>query len=153
VKEGEYGFGFSRFERTSYIGRDKAKDFLGTVAGLWTIAAAVYIALMGPRGFQEIGEVILQKSHYAIDSLSKCKGLKVLFHSNAFKEFVVNFDGTGKKVKAINKALLKYGIFGGKDISKDFPELGNCALYCVTEVHRREDIDRLAQALKEVISK
>ncbi len=153
VKEGEYGFGFSRFERTSYIGRDKAKDFLGTVAGLWTIAAAVYMALMGPRGFQEIGEVILQKSHYAIGSLSKCKGVKVLFRSNAFKEFIVNFNGTGKTVKTINKALLKYGVFGGKDISKDFPELGNSALYCVTEVHGKEDIDKLAQALKEVISK
>jgi len=153
VKEGEYGFGFSRFERTSYIGRDKDKDFLGTVAGLWTIAAAVYMALMGPRGFQEIGEVILQKSHYAIGSLSKCKGVKVLFRSNAFKEFIVNFNGTGKTVKTINKALLKYGVFGGKDISKDFPELGNSALYCVTEVHRKEDIDKLAQALKEVISK
>jgi glycine dehydrogenase subunit 1 len=111
------------------------------------------MALMGPKGFQEMGEVILQKSHYAMGSLSKCKGVKVLFRSNAFKEFVVNFDGTGKKVKEINKALLKYGIFGGKDISKDFPELGNSALYCVTEVHRREDIDKLAQALKEVISK
>ncbi len=153
VKEGEYGFGFSRFERTSYIGRDKGKDFLGTVAGLWTIAAAVYMALMGPKGFQEIGEVILQKSHYAIDSLSRCKGVRVLFRSNSFKEFVVNFDKAGKKVAAINKALLRYGIFGGKDISRDFPELGNSALYCITEVHRKEDIDKLAQALKEVISK
>ncbi len=77
----------------------------------------------------------------------------MLFGSKAFKEFVLNFDGTGKKVRTINKALLKYGIFGGKDISKDFPELGNSALYCVTEVHRREDIDKLALALKEVTSK
>ena len=153
TNEGEYGFGFTRFERTSYIGRDKAKDFLGTVAGLWTIAAAVYMSLMGPKGFREIGETIIQRSHYAIDSLSRLHGVKVLFPSNAFKEFVVNFDGTGKSVKAMNKALLDYKIFGGIDLSEDFPELGSSALYCVTEVHSKEDIDKLTESLMEVIAK
>lgn len=153
TNEGEYGFGFTRFERTSYIGRDKAKDFLGTAAGLWTIAAAVYMSLMGPKGFREIGETIIQRSHYAIDSLSKLDGVKVLFPSNAFKEFVVNFDDTGKSVKAMNKALLDFKIFGGIDLSEDFPELGSSALYCVTEVHSKEDIDKLTESLMEVIAK
>jgi len=153
VKEGEYGFGLTRFDRTSYIGRDKAKDFLGTVTGLWTITAAVYMALMGPEGFREIGRTIIQKSHYALKSLSKLDGVEVLFPDNVFKEFVVNFDDTGKSVETINKALLAYGIFGGKDLSEDFPEMGNSALYCVTEVHGKEDIDRLTEALKEVVSK
>jgi glycine dehydrogenase subunit 1 len=153
IKDGEYGFGFTRFERTSYIGRDKAKDFLGTVTGLWTITASVYMALMGPEGFKEIGQTIIQKSHYAIESLSKLNGVKVLFPSNAFKEFVVNFNGIGKSVSAINKALLDHKIFGGKELSEDFPELGNSALYCVTEVHSKEDIDNLTEALKEVIAK
>jgi glycine dehydrogenase subunit 1 len=153
TEEGEYGFGFTRFERTSYIGRDKGKDFLGTVAGLWTIAAAVYMSLMGPKGFYEIGESIIQRSHYAIDTLSKLNGIKVLFPSSAFKEFVVNFDGTGKSVKAINKALLDCHIFGGIDLSEDFPELGESSLYCVTEIHSKQDIDKLANSLKEVLAK
>ncbi|MBW2017892.1 MAG: aminomethyl-transferring glycine dehydrogenase subunit GcvPA [Deltaproteobacteria bacterium] len=153
VKEGEYGFGFPRFERTSYIGRDKAKDFLGTVAGLWTIAAAVYMSLMGPRGFEEIGETIIQRSHYAMEVLGGLEGVKVLFPSNVFKEFVLNFNETGKSVKDINKALLDYKIFGGIDLSGSFPELGQSALYCVTEVHSKRDIDTLAASLKEVISK
>ncbi|UCD81917.1 MAG: aminomethyl-transferring glycine dehydrogenase subunit GcvPA [Desulfobacterales bacterium] len=150
---GEYGFGFTRFERTSYIGRDKARDFLGTVAGLWTIAAAVYMSLMGPKGFREIGETIILRSRYAMDCLSQLDGVKVLFGSNAFKEFVVNFDGAGISVKTLNQALLQYKIFGGIDLSDDFPELGNSALYCITEVHRQEDIDRLTEALKEIIAK
>jgi len=152
VKDGEYGFGFSRFERTSYVGRDKAKDFLGTVAGLWTIAAAVYMSLMGPKGFQEVGETIIQRCHYAISCLSSLDGIKVLFPSHAFKEFVVNFDGTGKSVKTINKSLLNYKVFGGKDLSEAYPELGESALYCVTEVHSKKDIDRLVESLKEVIA-
>ncbi len=153
IKEGEYGFGFTRFERTSYIGRDQGKDWLGTVTGLWTITASVYMALLGPHGFREIGEAIIQKAHYAIQCLSEIDGIEVLFPGNAFKEFVVNFDGTGKSVAAVNKALLDRHIFGGRDISSDFTELGQSALYCVTEVHSMEDIRKLADALKEVLAK
>jgi glycine dehydrogenase subunit 1 len=153
VKEGEYGFSFTKFERTSYIGRDKAKDFLGTGAGLWTIAGAVYMSLMGPKGFQEIGETIIQRSRYAMKAISGLEGVKILFPDNAFKEFVVNFDGTGKTVESINRDLLGYEIFGGIDLSGDFPELGNSALYCVTEIHSKDDLDTLVASLKEVIAK
>jgi len=149
--EGEYGFGPSFFERTSYVGREKGKDWAGTTVALWTITAGVYMALMGPQGFKEIGETIIKKTHYAIHVLSKIKGVKILFPSYAFKEFVVNFNGTEKTVQDINKALLDKKIFGGKDISNDFSEFGNSALYCITEIHSKDDIDRLADSLKEVI--
>lgn len=108
---------------------------------------------MGPKGFYEIGESIIQRSHYAIDSLSKLNGVKILFPSNAFKEFVINFDATGKSVEAINKALLDYNIFGGIDLSENFSELGSSSLYCVTEIHSKQDIDRLVKSLKEVLAK
>ena len=52
----------------------------------------------------------------------------------------------------INKDLLARDIFGGKDLSQEFPELGQSALYCVTEVHTKADIDMLVEALKEVVS-
>lgn len=73
------------------------------------------------------------------------------FGSAFFKEFVVDFNGTGKTVADINKALLEKGIFGGKDLSAEFANLGQSALYCVTEIHTKEDIDTLAAALKEVL--
>jgi glycine dehydrogenase subunit 1 len=63
---------------------------------------------------------------------------------------VINFDQVGREVVQVNQELLERGIFGGKDLSKDFPELGESALYCVTEIHSQEDIDRLAAALQEV---
>jgi glycine dehydrogenase subunit 1 len=54
-------------------------------------------------------------------------------------------------VKAVNKALAKRGIFGGRDLSADVPGMKGCALYAVTEVHTQADIDRLAAALKEIV--
>jgi glycine dehydrogenase subunit 1 len=47
--------------------------------------------------------------------------------------------------------LLSRGIFGGKDLTAEFPQLGSSALYCVTEVHTKEDIDTLVSALREVV--
>jgi glycine dehydrogenase subunit 1 len=149
--EEEYGFGVCRFDRTSYAARDKGKDWVGTATGLWTITAAVYMALMGPQGFLDIGRTIIEKSHYAVGLIGKIGGVKVLFPEYAFKEFVVNFDGTGKTVRKIHQDLLLSGIFGGKDLSVEFPELGNSALYCVTEIHTGEDIRKLSSALGEVL--
>jgi len=150
--EGEYGFGDVAYERTSFAVRDEGKEWVGTAAALWGITAGVYLALMGPQGMTEIGEGILLRSRYAMKELDKLPGVRAShFVGPHFKEFVVNFDGTGKSVGRINEALLARGIFGGKDLTGEFPKLGNSALYCVTEVHTKQDIDTLAGALQEVV--
>ncbi len=152
VVEGEYGFGDVAYDRTSFAVREKGKEWVGTAAALWGITAGVYLALMGPQGMVEIGEGIMARAKYAMQELDKLPGVRApLFEGYHFQEFVVNFDGTGKTVAEINKALLPHKIFGGKDLSFEFPELGNSALYCVTEVHTKEAIDSLANAIEEVI--
>ncbi|HEY73557.1 MAG: glycine dehydrogenase (aminomethyl-transferring) [Anaerolineaceae bacterium 4572_32.2] len=148
---GEYGFGDVAYERTSFAIREEGKEWVGTAAALWGITAGVYLALMGPQGMAEIGETIMARSRYAMLKLDGIAGVTApVFRSPHFKEFVVNFH-TGKSVAEINRDLLARGIFGGKDLTAEFPELGNSALYCVTEVHTKEDIDRLVDALKEVV--
>jgi glycine dehydrogenase subunit 1 len=100
----------------------------------------------------EIGEGIMLRSRYAMLEMDRVKGVRApVFQSPHFKEFVVNFDGTGRTTAEINRALLARGIFGGKDLTEEFPELGHSALYCVTEVHTKDDVDRLVNALKEVV--
>jgi len=54
-------------------------------------------------------------------------------------------------VEEINKALLEKNIFGGKDLTKDFDWTAQCAMYCVTEIHTKEDIDRLAAELARIL--
>ncbi len=148
--EGEHGFGQCMFERTSYMARENAKDWVGTTTALWAIASAVYISLMGPRGMRELGEAIVQRSHYAAKLMGELGGVEIPF-KGFFKEFPARFDAAGKRVSEVDRALLWHGIFGGKDVSLEFPELGQCALYCVTEVHTMKDIERLASALGEVL--
>ena len=153
IKEGEYGFGDVAYERTSFGNlREKGKEYVGTQTALLGITAGVYLSLMGPNGMFELGQNIIQKSLYAIEELSKIKGVKgSRFNNIGFKEFVVDFNDTGKTVEEINKKLLNKGIFGGKDLSKEFPGLGQSALYCVTEVHLKEDIDTLINAIRQII--
>ncbi len=148
---GEYGFGDVAYERTSFAVREEGKEWVGTAAALWGITAGVYLALMGPQGMVEIGEGIMSRAFYAMIEMDKIEGVRApVFQSPHFKEFVVDFANTGKTVAEINKALLARGILGGKDLTQEFPELGQCALCCVTEVHTKDDIDRLVNALREV---
>jgi len=146
-----FGFGYCTHDRTLYAVREKGKDFTGTTVGLWTIAAAVYLALMGPNGIKEMGEEIIQRSHYAAKLLSEIDGVKIHFTPHFFKEFIVDFGETSRTVREVNKCLLKHGILGGKDITAEFSELGESALYCVTEIHTKEDLERLASSLGETI--
>jgi glycine dehydrogenase subunit 1 len=149
--DGGFGFGYCTHDRTLYAVREEGKDFTGTTVGLWTIAAAVYMALLGPNGIKEIGQAIIKKSHYAEKMLNEINGIETLFSPHFFKEFVVNFDSSGKTVNDVNKFLLDHKIFGGKEIVNDFPELSQSSLYCVTEIHSQEDITRLAETLNQAI--
>jgi glycine dehydrogenase subunit 1 len=151
---GQFGFGLSCAHQTSYGMRDRGKDWTGNSVYLWAIANAVYMALLGPEGFREVGELILSRARYAASRLAALDGVRVVWPDGFFKEFVVNFDGTGRSVAEVNRALLeRHRIFGGKELSAELPELGQSALYCVTEIHTRQDIERLAGAIEEVIGR
>jgi glycine dehydrogenase subunit 1 len=152
IVENEWGFGDVTYERTSFDKREQGKEFVGTMTALWGITAGVFLALMGPQGMHDLGKLILQKSQYAMKRISDIQGIDILsFHSPHFKEFVVDFNGSGKTVEEVTKFLLEKGIFGGNNLSKEFPELGESALYCITEIHTKEDIDRLVEALIECL--
>lgn len=153
LKEGEFSVSYyTSWNRTMYGKRERGVEFTGTNAALWAICAGVYLASMGPKGMEEIGKTIMQRSQYAMKKISEINGVKMQFSSPSFKEFVVNFDDAGKTVAEINKELLEHKIFGGMDLSTEFPQFGQCAQYCVTEVHTKEDIDRLVSSLKTVLS-
>ena len=150
--DGEYGFGDVAYERTSFAKREKGKEFVGTMAALWGITAGVYLALMGPKGMEELGKTILQRSKYAREEINGIPSVSSpKFDSSHFKEFIVDFNETGMTVEEINRNLLERKIFGGYDLSKSFPELGESALFSITEVHSLEEINTLVEALRNAV--
>jgi glycine dehydrogenase subunit 1 len=149
---GERAFGDVAYDRTSFAHREKGKEFVGTAAALHGISAAVYLALMGPQGMRDLGAHLLQKAQYLALRLGAVPGVRAPALSGPhFKEFVVDFRGTGQSVATLNAALLAEGIFGGHDLGQAFPALAGHALWCVTELVTMEEIDRTCQVLQHSI--
>ena len=138
--------------REQHIRREKATSNICTNQALCALRAAVYTALLGWKGLEELGENILSRTYYAIRSLSEIEGIRApLFDACHFKEFAVNFDRTSKSVEEVNRGLRELGILGGKPLNREFPELGESSLYCVTELHTIEEIERLKEGLREIL--
>ncbi len=150
--EGEYGFGDVAYERTSFAVREEGKEWVGTAAALWGITAGVYLALMGPQGMRELGETMMARTRYAMTRLAAIPGVRVPFaDQHHVKEFVVDLAGSGRTVAEVSAALVERGIFFGADVRHELPGLGAPALVCVTEIHTKADIDRLAVELEAVL--
>ena len=146
---GELGFTDIAYERTSLASREAGNEWVGTAAALWGITAGSYLALMGPQGMFDLGETVLARTRYAMDVIGRLPGLSIPFESGChFREFVVTLEKPGMTIKDLNEALLAQGIFGGKDLSFEYPGLNQSALFCVTETTKMADIDRLGTALE-----
>jgi len=138
--------------REQHIRRERATSSICTNESLCAVAAAIYLSSLGPKGLQEVAELCAGNAAYAMKKLGAIEGLKVpVFEASHFNEFTMRCDVQRWTTEKLNAELLKRGIQGGKPLRKEFPELGEAALLCTTELHTREDIDRLAGAIEEIL--
>jgi len=136
--------------REQHIRREAATSNVCTNQSLMALAAASYLSLLGKGGFRRLGEVVISNSHYAAKRLSRIPGVRSPHFTGAFfKEFVVSYSKA--RAQPLFSKLARKGILAGYPLPRSFGLGADAGLYCVTEVHTRGDIERLANALEEAI--
>ena len=106
---GEYGFGDVAYDRTSFAHREEGKEWVGTAAALWGIAAGVYLALMGPQGMRDLGEVLLARTRYAQQRLAAIPGVALGDAAVHLREFTIDLSGAGLTAIGVVDALRARG--------------------------------------------
>jgi glycine dehydrogenase subunit 1 len=132
-RNGKRGFVLTLATREQHIRRERATSNICTNQALIALMVNIFMNVYGKVGLRELAKHNLAKAAYASGQLAK--HAKLLFQgAPRFNEFVIQ---TSENPSSINQRLLGHRLIGGLPLKKFYPELGNAALWCCTEMTSR----------------
>ncbi len=149
--KGNRGFVLTLQAREQHIRREKATSNICSNQALCALRGAIYLSYLGEQGFKNVSRECFEKAHYLFKKLTSIKGVKPVFNSPFFHEFLIRIEG--REVSTVKKELKKKNISAGVTMDAYFPDLKNTLLIAVTETKSVDALDRFATELAEVMSR
>jgi glycine dehydrogenase subunit 1 len=147
--KGRRGFVLTLQTREQHIRREKATSNICTAQALNALAGLVHLAWLGKEGFQELGELLVQRTHYARETLCTINGVSKLHAQPVVREFALELDVAGiDGVKRVIELCQSRGVNPGLALGTVDDKLPTGLLVAITEQRTREQIDQLAETLK-----